>query len=99
MGNLFPILRSQEQLSLSASKVHKFVCTVIRTVELYAWTILRTGGIDSFKLRNQEGNKSENLAEKQKFCFDLTQSKKISNDQELIQSDPISCPQNQKGNN
>ena len=26
------------------------------------------------------------------------QSKKISNDQELIQSDPISCPQNQKGN-
>ena len=27
------------------------------------------------------------------------QSKKISNDQELIQSDPISCPQNQQGNN
>ena len=27
------------------------------------------------------------------------QSKKISNDQDLIQSDPISCPQNQKGNN
>ena len=26
-------------------------------------------------------------------------SKKISNDQELIQSDPISCPQSQKGNN
>ena len=27
------------------------------------------------------------------------QSKNISNDQELIQSDPTSCPQNQKGNN
>ena len=27
------------------------------------------------------------------------ESKKISNDQELIQSDPISCPQKQKGNN
>ena len=27
------------------------------------------------------------------------QSKKISSDQELIQSDPTSCPQNQKGNN
>ena len=27
------------------------------------------------------------------------QSKKISNDQELIQSDPTSRPQNQKGNN
>ena len=27
------------------------------------------------------------------------QSKKLSNDQELIQSDPTSCPQNQKGNN
>ena len=26
-------------------------------------------------------------------------SKNISNDQELIQSDPTSCPQNQKGNN
>ena len=26
-------------------------------------------------------------------------SEKISNDQELIQSDPISCPQNQKGSN
>ena len=25
--------------------------------------------------------------------------KKISKDQELIQSDPTSCPQNQKGNN
>ena len=29
----------------------------------------------------------------------LHQSKKISNDQELIQSDPTSWPQNQKGNN
>ena len=27
------------------------------------------------------------------------ESKKISNDQELIQSDPTYCPQNQKGNN
>ena len=27
------------------------------------------------------------------------ESKKISNDHKLIQSDPISCPQNQKGNN
>ena len=30
------------------------------------------------------------------FC---EQSKKVSNDQELIQSDPTSYPQNQKGNN
>ena len=29
----------------------------------------------------------------------IVESKKISNDQELIQSDPTSCPQNQKGNN
>ena len=28
-----------------------------------------------------------------------TENNKISNDQELIQSDPIFCPQNQKGNN
>ena len=37
------------------------------------------------------------------FCLNvsdsLLKSKKISNDQELIQSDPTSCPQNQKGNN
>ena len=33
-----------------------------------------------------------------KIAMDV-KSKKISNDQELIQSDPISCPQNQKGNN
>ena len=33
-----------------------------------------------------------------KLLKDL-KSKKISNDQELIQSDPISCPQNQKENN
>ena len=32
-------------------------------------------------------------------CVLMMKSKKISNDQELIQSDPISCPQNQKGNN
>ena len=31
--------------------------------------------------------------------YDFVRSKKISNDQELIQSDPTSCPQNQKGNN
>ena len=29
----------------------------------------------------------------------IEQSKKISNDQELIQTDPTSCPQNQKANN
>ena len=34
------------------------------------------------------------------FCMlKYVQSKKISNDQELIQSDPTPCPQNQKGNN
>ena len=32
-------------------------------------------------------------------CMFTVKSKKMSNDQELIQSDPISCPQNQKGNN
>ena len=32
-------------------------------------------------------------------CYEPMKSKKISNDQELIQSDSTSCPQNQKGNN
>ena len=35
----------------------------------------------------------------EKLWIAYIQSKKISNDQEVIQSDPISCPQNQKGNN
>ena len=30
---------------------------------------------------------------------EIIESKRISNDQELIQSDPTTCPQNQKGNN
>ena len=34
-----------------------------------------------------------------KYSFVLLKSKKISNDQELKQSNPTSCPQNQKGNN
>ena len=35
------------------------------------------------------------------FCYagEGVESKKISNDQELIQSDPTPCPQNQKRNN
>ena len=40
-----------------------------------------------------EGHLEENV------CFFIPKRKKPSNDQELIQSDPISCPQNQKGNN
>ena len=57
-------------------------------------------------------NKTANLSELLQMLFEKGQtycaqilllwgkkSKKISNDQELIQSDPTSCPQNQKGNN
>ena len=41
----------------------------------------------------------QSQANKLPSALQSDQSKKISNDQELIQSDPISCPQNQKGNN
>ena len=34
----------------------------------------------------------------ERFIAVLRQSKKISNDQELIQSGPTSCPKNKKGN-
>ena len=40
--------------------------------------------------------KKANTSDTKAHCLE---SKKISNDQELIQSDPTSCPQNQKGNN
>ena len=36
---------------------------------------------------------------KKPFSDSILESKNISNDQELIQSDPTSCPKNQKGNN
>ena len=45
----------------------------------------------SFRDWRETKLKTEEWADKVKI-------KKISNDQELIQSDPISCPQNQKGN-
>ena len=47
------------------------------------------------------GNTTETAtmeSEEEHAAFVL-KSKKISNDQELIQSAPTSCPQNQKGNN
>ena len=47
-----------------------------------------------FCIKNYIGTKCEDLS-----TVKVLQSKKISNDQELIQSDPTSCPQNQKGNN
>ena len=47
---------------------------------------------------NSVGTGKFNYGQCFKNCFNVI-SKKISNDQELIQSDPTSCPQNQKGNN
>ena len=61
--HLFPMLSLQEQLSLSTTKVLKFVCTVSRTVKFYASNILLLEGIDLFSLRIQEGNASMNHAE------------------------------------
>ena len=52
------MLLTKDQLSLRTNKVLRFVCTVIRTAEIYAWTILLIEGIDWFKLRKEEGNKS-----------------------------------------
>ena len=40
--------------------------------------------------------KDEQMYGHKNNCRSLLESKKISNDQELIQSDPTSCPQNQK---
>ena len=72
-----------------------------------AWTLLRQLILDTdASVKNGEERviaySSFALApEQKKYCTTRKEllSKKISNDQELIQSDPISCPQNQKGNN
>ena len=65
-----------------------------------------TQGIPPLKRKNGKGVAQSDLEKAEEFNGQFTdvfnkneQSKKISNDQELIQSDPISCPQNQKGNN
>ena len=49
------------------------------------------------RLQNEE-NESETAVVSLKPLSQL-RGKKKCNDQELIQSDPTSCPQNQKGNN
>ena len=50
------------------------------------------------KVKNPQTN-SKDYHVRSEIAIVDTISKKISNDQELIQSDPTSCPQNQKGNN
>ena len=51
------------------------------------------------KARQDRDYKAKELVAQRKSKQNARKSKKISNDQELIQSDPTSCPQNQKGNN
>ena len=57
---------------------------------------------NNYSLESVSGNinsiKNE-IAELQQSLLSNRKSIKISNDQELIQSDPTSCLQNQKGNN
>ena len=59
--------------------------------------------IETVEFRNfvPSVEESEKLADELSFhvASHWVESKKISNDQELRQSDPTSCPQNQKGNN
>ena len=61
-------------------------------------TVCNNRGISRFRAMSTNtaiNDRSTNLTTLGRF----SQSKKISNDQELIQSDPTSCPINQKGNN
>ena len=48
---------------------------------------------------DKEADFIEAFSSTSRYSDGLLESIKIGNDQELIQSDPISCPQNQKGNN
>ena len=52
-----------------------------------------------YKKDSRKKTTSRNSQSPSDEATDREKSKKISNDQELIQSDPTSCPQNQKGNN
>ena len=56
--------------------------------------------MDTTKGHFTKRNEVRNNIRRMKYLeLAFSQSKKIRNDQELMQSDPISCPQNQKGNN
>ena len=80
-----------------------------RKINYGGYLILQTCGILGifrYKIGSKYPNQYRGLSfdkRKPKMCmcraFRYVKSKKVSNDQELIQSDPISCPQNQKGNN
>ena len=64
-------------------------------LELF-WTIKKSGCQFTQKTR---ASVCKTLCPQHLLAPKYGQSKKISNDQELIQSDHTSCPQNQKGNN
>ena len=53
----------------------------------------------SFTETHLDGNVRNDDIMMENCDIPFRKSKKISNGQELIQSDPTSCPQNQKGNN
>ena len=61
---------------------------------IQTWNPNKTKGLDGISNRMLKAV-SKNISKPPAILL----SKKISNDQELIQSDPTSCPQNQKGIN
>ena len=65
----------------------------IQTLSMPMYNLSRVTGA------NRQSYKISKALQRHLFRILRMKSKKISNDQELIQSDPISCPQNQKGNN
>ena len=68
--------------------------------EIDTSTIFRTQENFAKFLIIQSTNKDKPITSLSPFVIEKQiESKMISNDQELIQSDPTSCPQNQKGNN
>ena len=83
--------------SASQSYYNSFLSSVIRDWNDLSEEVRNSAIISTFKCKL-----NSNIKSPPKYYFRGTrigQNKKIINDQELIQSDPTSCPQNRKGNN
>ena len=73
-------------------------------LSMMAATMIGTSNQDGVRFWRRKHSLSKSILRlilkwtiKYKLMQEKMESKKVSNDQELIQSDPISCPQNQKG--
>ena len=104
---LFHMRTTKAQISLISAFVVRCLDSVMSLVSvtkissLMLASVAEQAGLSLTWSETSEDTFSHDEAHNLFICYMTSRlrSKKISNNQELIQSDPISCPQNQNGNN